>query len=102
MVMDVANLARETVVACGTREATLFANPSQKLQYHNAVKALFTSFASCQRQLAFSRSEESLDMDVSSVSQLIGSPVGYRTKENKHHGPVCVLFIVKIKFKTNF
>ena len=87
MVMDVANLACETVVACGSRETVLFANPSQQLLYHNAVKALFTSFARCQQQLAFSGSE-ALEVDVSTVSQLIGSPVGYRTKESKHHGPV--------------
>ena len=86
--MDVSKLARETAVTCGPREAPLLANPSQQVLYQNAIKSLFTSFARCLRQLAFSGSEEALDDEVSSVSQLISSPAGYRARDSKQQGPV--------------
>lgn len=87
MVMDVLKLARETVVACGPREFPLLANTSHQSLFHNAVKTLFTAFAKCLQQLAFSGSEEAMEDDESSVSQLIGSPAGYRTRD-KQQGPV--------------
>ncbi|XP_078047507.1 exocyst complex component secretory 5 [Augochlora pura] len=87
MVMDVSKRARDTVVACGPRESQLFANPAHQQLYYNSIKALFTSFARCLQQLAFSGCEEALDDDESSVSQLVGSPSGYKSKSNKHHGP---------------
>jgi len=77
--------ARETVIACGPREGPLFNNPTHQLLYHNTVKMLFTSFTRCLEQLAFSGCE---DNDETSVSQLIGSPSGYKSKTNKHKGPV--------------
>ena len=88
MVKDVSRLARETAVACGPREAPLLENPSQQVLYQNAIKSLFTSFSRCLRQLAFSGSEEAFDDEVSSVSQLISSPAGYRTRDSKQQGPV--------------
>ncbi|XP_012272789.1 exocyst complex component 2 isoform X2 [Orussus abietinus] len=87
MILEVSKVTRETVAICGPREEQLFAGPSQRAVYHNAVKQLFTSFARCLQQLAFSGSEEALEDDGQSVSQLVGSPSGYRTRSDKHHGP---------------
>lgn len=89
--MDVSKLARETVVACGPREVPLLANTNHQILFHNAVKTLFTAFAKCLQQLAFSGSEEAMEDDESSVSQLIGSPAGYRARD-KQQGPVSIRF----------
>lgn len=86
--MEVSKRARDTVIACGPREGALFANPTHQLLYYSSVKTLFTSFARCLQQLAFSGCEEALDDDEPSVSQLVGSPSGYRSKSSKHQGPV--------------
>lgn len=91
MVMEVSKRARDTVVACGPREVSLFANPMHQMLYYNSVKTLFTSFARCLQQLAFSGCEEALDDDEPSVSQLVGSPSGYKSKTIKHQGPVSFL-----------
>lgn len=88
MVTEVSKRARDTVVACGPREGPLFANSAHQLLYYNSVKTLFTSFTRCLQQLAFSGCEEALDDDEPSVSQLVGSPSGYKSKSNKHQGPV--------------
>lgn len=87
MVMEVSGLARETAIACGPRELPLLDSPTQQALYHNAVKALFLSFARCLQQLAFSGSEEAADEDDPSVSQLVGSPACYRARDNKQRGP---------------
>lgn len=86
--MEISKHARETVIACGPREGPLFNNPAHQTLYHNTVKMLFTSFTRCLQQLAFSGCEEAMDNDETSVSQLIGSPSGYKSKTNKHKGPV--------------
>lgn len=105
MVMEVSKLARETAVACGPREAPLLANLSQQDLYHNLVKSLFTSFTRCLRQLAFSGSEEALEEEISSVSQLVSSPVGYRIRDSKQHGPTweqCLLIsLSNIRYTLN-
>lgn len=88
MVMEVSKRAREKVVACGPREGPLFANPAHQNLYYTSIKTLFTSFTRCLQNLAFSGCEEALDDDESSVSQLVGSPSGYKSKGNKHQGPV--------------
>jgi len=88
IVLAISRHARETVVACGPREGLLFNNPSHQILYHNTIKTLFISFARCLQQLAFSGCEEAMDNDETSVSQLIGSPSGYKNKTNKHQGPV--------------
>ena len=86
--MEISKHARETVIACGPREGPLFSNPAHRTLYHSTVKMLFTSFARCLQQLAFSGCEEAMDNDETSVSQLIGSPSGYKNKTNKNKGPV--------------
>lgn len=86
--MEISKHARETIVACGPREGPLFNNTAHQVLYHSTIKTLFTSFARCLQQLAFSRCEEAMDNDETSVSQLIGSPSGYKSKTNKHQGPV--------------
>lgn len=105
MVMEVSKRARETVVACGPREGPLFVNPSCQFLYHNAIKTLFTSFTRCLQQLAFSGCEEALDDDEPSVSQLVGSPSGYKGKINKHQGPTweqCLLIsLSNIRYTLN-
>ncbi|XP_046625884.1 exocyst complex component 2 isoform X1 [Neodiprion virginianus] len=104
MVLEVSKLARETVIACGPRELPLLAHTSHQTLFHNAVKTLFTAFAKCLQQLAFSGSEEAMDDDESSVSQLIGSPVGYRTRD-KQQGPTweqCLLIsLSNIRYTLN-
>lgn len=91
--MAISRHARETVVACGPREGPLFSNPAHQILYHNTIKTLFVSFARCLQQLAFSGCEEAMDNDETSVSQLIGSPSGYKNKTNKHQGPVSNKFL---------
>lgn len=86
--MEVSTRARDTMVACGPREGALFSNTTHQLLYYNSIKTLFTSFARCLQQLAFSGCEEALEDDEASVSQLVGSPSGYKSKSNKHQGPV--------------
>jgi len=88
IVLTISRHARETVVACGPREGLLFNNQSYQILYHNTIKTLFISFTRCLQQLAFSGCEEAMDNDETSVSQLIGSPSGYKNKTNKHQGPV--------------
>lgn len=89
MVIEVAKRARDTVVACGPREEPLFANSAHHLLYYHSIQALFTTFTRyCLQRLAFSGCEAALDVDESSVSQLVGSPSGYKSKNNKHQGPV--------------
>ncbi|XP_074093497.1 exocyst complex component secretory 5 [Cotesia typhae] len=83
MIMEVAELARETAIACGLREAPLLESPTSQALYHNAVRSLFIAFAKCLKQLAFSGSEEAGDEDDPSVSQLVGSPACYRIRDNK-------------------
>ncbi|XP_003399148.1 exocyst complex component 2 [Bombus affinis] len=88
MVIEVAKRARDTVVACGPREEPLFANPAHHLLYYHSIQALFTTFTRyCLQRLAFSGCEAALDVDESSVSQLVGSPSGYKSKNNKQQGP---------------
>lgn len=86
--MEISKKVRDTVVACDPREGPLFDNPTHQMLYHDIVKMLFTSFARCLQQLAFNGCEEAMDNDETSVSQLIGSPSGYKNKTNKHQGPV--------------
>lgn len=89
MVIEVAKRARDTVVACGPREEPLFANTAHQLLYYRSIEALFTTFARfCLQRLAFSGCDEALDDDEPSVSQLVGSPSGYKSRSNKHQGPV--------------
>ncbi|XP_076242655.1 exocyst complex component secretory 5 isoform X2 [Calliopsis andreniformis] len=105
MVIGVTKRARDTVIACGPREGALFANPNHQLLYYNSIKTLFTSFARCLQQLAFSGCEEALDDDEQSVSQLVGSPSGCKSKSNKHHGPTweqCLLIsLSNIRYTLN-
>ncbi|XP_053982220.1 exocyst complex component 2 [Hylaeus anthracinus] len=105
MTREVAKRARDTVVACGPREGALFANPAQQQLYYNSIKTLFTSFARCLQQLAFSGCEEALEDDEQSVSQLVGSPSGYTSKGNKHQGPTweqCLLIsLSNIRYTLN-
>ncbi|OAD52986.1 Exocyst complex component 2 [Eufriesea mexicana] len=105
MVMEVSKRARDTVVACGPREGPLFANSAHQLLYYNSVKTLFTSFTRCLQQLAFSGCEEALDDDEPSVSQLVGSPSGYKSKSIKHQGPTweqCLLIsLSNIRYTLN-
>lgn len=86
MVMEVAELARETAIACGPRELPLLDEITQQILYYNAVKALFIAFSKCLQQLAFSGSDEATDDDDPSVSQLVGSPACLRARDNKHRG----------------
>lgn len=104
MVMDVSKLARETAVACGPREAPLLANLTEQCLYHKLIKSLFTSFTRCLQQIAFSGSEEALEEEISSVSQLVSSPAGYRIRDSKQHGPVCChnLFLYYYLFRLLF
>ena len=88
MVMEVSKLTRETAVTCGPREAPLFADLSQQAIYHSAIKSLFSAFARCLQQLAFSGSEDTIDDEITTVSQLTGSPAVYRIRDSKIHGPV--------------
>ncbi|KAG7207719.1 hypothetical protein KM043_009335 [Ampulex compressa] len=105
MVMEVFKRARETVIASGPREGPLFATPAHQVIYHNAIKNLFTSFTRCLQQLAFSGCEEALNNDEQSVSQLIGSPSGGRSKSTKHQGPTweqCLLIsLSNIRYTLN-
>ncbi|XP_076758036.1 exocyst complex component secretory 5 [Xylocopa sonorina] len=105
MIMEVSKRARDTVVACGPREGPLFVNPTHQLLYYNSVKTLFTSFARCLQRLAFSGCEQALEDDESSVSQLVGSPSGYKSKSNKHQGPTweqCLLIsLSNIRYTLN-
>ncbi|XP_076291177.1 exocyst complex component secretory 5 [Lasioglossum baleicum] len=105
MVLDVSKRARDTVVACGPREGALFANSAHQQLYYNSIKALFTSFARCSQQLAFSFCDDALEDDESSVSQLVGSPSGYKSKGNKHQGPTweqCLLIsLSNIRYTLN-
>lgn len=84
--MEVSKLARETTIACGPREVPLLSNHQQQALYYSSVKRLFTAFANCMRQLAFSA--EAMNNEESSVSQLVGSPSCFRTRDSKSHGPV--------------
>jgi len=86
--LEISKHGRDTVVACGPREGALFNNPTHQNLYHNTIKTLFTSFARCLQQLAFSGCEEAMDNDETSVSQLVGSPAGYKSQTVKHQGPV--------------
>ncbi|KAK0158108.1 hypothetical protein PV328_009154 [Microctonus aethiopoides] len=86
MIMEVSDLARETAIACGPREGRLLESPIQQAMYYNAIKNLFVSFTRCLQHLAFSGSEEAADEDDPSVSQLVGSPACYRSRDNKHRG----------------
>ncbi|XP_017878512.1 exocyst complex component 2-like [Ceratina calcarata] len=105
MVLEVSKRARDTVIACGPREGPLFVNPAHQVLYYNSMKTLFTSFARCLQQLAFSGCEEALDDDEPSVSQLVGSPSGYKSKNNKHQGPTweqCLLIsLSNIRYTLN-
>ncbi|KZC06954.1 PREDICTED: exocyst complex component 2 [Dufourea novaeangliae] len=105
MVMEVSKQARDTAVACGPRESALFASPIHQQLYYNSVKTLFTSFDRCLQQLAFSGCEEALEDDESSVSQLVGSPSGYKSKSSKHPGPTweqCLLIsLSNIRYTLN-
>ncbi|XP_024946623.1 exocyst complex component 2 isoform X2 [Cephus cinctus] len=105
MIMEVSKLSRETAVACGPREGPLLAGSAYQALYHNAVRTLFTSFARCLRQLAFSGSEDAMEDEEPSVSQLIASPTGYRTRDNKQHGPTweqCLLIsLSNIRYTLN-
>ncbi|XP_058808366.1 exocyst complex component 2 [Phymastichus coffea] len=87
MVEDVVKLGRETAMTCGPRESPLLADFNQQSMYHEAVKSLFSSFARCLQQLAFSGSEDTFDDEVTTVSQLTGSPAAYRIRDSKMHGP---------------
>ncbi|KAG5336279.1 EXOC2 protein, partial [Acromyrmex heyeri] len=105
IVLVISKHARETVVACGPREGPLFNNSAHQIIYHNVIKTLFISFARCLQQLAFSGCEEAMDNDETSVSQLIGSPSGYKNKTNKHQGPTweqCLLIsLSNIRYTLN-
>ncbi|XP_076670422.1 exocyst complex component secretory 5 [Andrena cerasifolii] len=105
MVIEVSTRARDTMVACGPREGALFSNTTHQLLYYNSIKTLFTSFARCLQQLAFSGCEEALEDDEASVSQLVGSPSGYKSKNNKHQGPTweqCLLIsLSNIRYTLN-
>ncbi|XP_014471188.1 PREDICTED: exocyst complex component 2 [Dinoponera quadriceps] len=105
IVLEISKHARETIVACGPREGPLFNNTAHQMLYHNTIKTLFTSFARCLQQLAFSGCEEAMDNDETSVSQLIGSPSGYKSKTNKHQGPTweqCLLIsLSNIRYTLN-
>lgn len=85
--MEVAKLAKNTAVAYGPRESPLLADLSHQELYHNAIKSLFSSFARCLQQLAFSGSEDTFDEEIRTTSRLTGSPA-YRIRDNKMHGPV--------------
>ncbi|XP_011867775.1 PREDICTED: exocyst complex component 2 isoform X2 [Vollenhovia emeryi] len=105
VVLATSKHARETVVACGPREGPLFDNPDHQALYHNTIKTLFVSFARCLQQLAFSGCEEAMDNDEPPVSQLIGSPSGYKNKTNRHQGPTweqCLLIsLSNIRYTLN-
>ncbi|XP_070161765.1 exocyst complex component 2 [Polyergus mexicanus] len=105
IVVEISKHAREMVIACGPREGPLFNNPAHQILYHNTIKMLFTSFTRCLQQLAFSGCEEAMDSDETSVSQLIGSPSGYKSKTNKHKGPTweqCLLIsLSNIRYTLN-
>lgn len=91
IVSTISRQARETVVACGPREGSLFVDPANRILCHATVRTLFVSFARCLQRLAFSGCEEAMDNDETSVSQLIGSPSGYRdwwTDERRRGAPV--------------
>lgn len=88
MVMEVAQLVKDTVLACGPRETPLLKGPDQKSLYHQAIKSLFGAFSRCLQQLAFSGSDDTFDDEITTVSQLTGSPAAYRIRDSKLHGPV--------------
>lgn len=90
MVVEVAKLARETVITCGPREGPLLADLKQQAFYHEAVKSLFSSFARCLQQLAFSGSEDTIEDELAPIPPL-GSHV-YRTRDSKIHGPVSLIY----------
>ncbi|XP_032690987.1 exocyst complex component 2 [Odontomachus brunneus] len=105
IILEISKHARETIVACGPREGPLFNNTAHQMLYHNNIKTLFTSFTRCLQQLAFSGCEEAMDNDETSVSQLIGSPSGYKSKTNKYQGPTweqCLLIsLSNIRYTLN-
>jgi hypothetical protein len=86
--MEVSKLARETTVVCGPREAPLLADLDHQILYHNEIKAIFSAFARCLQQLAFSGSEDIIDDELSTAPQLSSSPTAYRNRDNKLHGLV--------------
>lgn len=91
MVMEVAKLTRDTVVACGPRESALLADPSQQSLYHAAIKSLFAAFARCLQQLAFSGTEDSAEDEFATVSPLTGAHSAFRIRDSKLHGPVSLV-----------
>ncbi|EZA62577.1 hypothetical protein DMN91_005509 [Ooceraea biroi] len=105
IVLEISKHARETVVACGPREGPLFNDPTHHNLYHSTIKTLFTSFTRCLQQLAFSGCEEAMDNDETSVSQLVGSPAGYKSQTVKHQGPTweqCLLIsLSNIRYTLN-
>ncbi|XP_066587508.1 exocyst complex component 2 [Prorops nasuta] len=105
IVVETTKLARETIVVCGPREGPLFSTTAHQTLYYNSIKNLFTSFARCLQQLAFSGSDEASDDEDTSVSQLVGSPTGYKSKGHKHQGPTweqCLLIsLSNIRYTLN-
>lgn len=97
MVMESSKLARNIIINCGPRETPLFEDPNQVHLYQEAIKLLFSSFARCLQQLAFSGSEDTFDED-GPVSQLTGSPSNYRIRDSKIHGPVRLINSLKLNF----
>lgn len=90
--MEVAQLVKDTVMACGPRESPLLKGPDHQILYQEAIKSLFGAFSRCLQQLAFSGSEDTFDDEVTTVSQLTGSPAAYRIRDSKLHGPVSRLY----------
>ncbi|XP_015188767.1 PREDICTED: exocyst complex component 2 [Polistes dominula] len=105
MVFELTKCARATVVACGPRENALFANSSCQMLFYNSVQALFTSFARCLKQLVSDDCQDAYDDEEPSVSQLVGSPSGYKNKNNKHQEPIleqCLLITLSnIRYTLN-
>ncbi|KAJ8686377.1 hypothetical protein QAD02_022171 [Eretmocerus hayati] len=87
MVKEVSKMASNIAVTCGPRETPLFADLSQQSLYHGAVRSLFSSFARCQQQLAFSGSEDTFDEEISPSLRLTGLSVSQRARDSKIHGP---------------
>ncbi|XP_018392147.1 PREDICTED: exocyst complex component 2 [Cyphomyrmex costatus] len=83
IVLAILRHARETVIVCGPREGPLFNNSAHQIIYRKVIRKLFTSFSKCLHKLLFR--EEAMDDDETSVSQLIGSPSGYKNKTNKNN-----------------
>ncbi|XP_043491198.1 exocyst complex component 2 isoform X2 [Polistes fuscatus] len=105
MVFELTKCARATVVACGPRENALFANASCQMIFYNAVQALFTSFARCLEKLVFDDCQDVYNDEDPSVSQLVGSPSGYKNKNNKHQEAIweqCLLITLSnIRYTLN-